>query len=179
MLAQLSAEKGWIFVDGQDLNRLDLLARAANAIRERLGRPPVTLTTEQAAIQEFLKSWDRLPDATLAVDGAEDPLILWQISATNRQLVVTSRSALAVPSNQHFDLPLLTGDEIVSWVTALRGIRPDPGELASLVTQSSGSPLYLRFLALGGGASADLSFGSLKFVLFNLCHCGLGKLHRI
>ena len=59
LLAQLSAEKGWIFVDGQDLNRLDLLARAANAIRERLGRPPVTLTTEQAAIQEFLKSWDR------------------------------------------------------------------------------------------------------------------------
>ena len=162
LLAQLSAEKGWIFVDGQDLNRLDLLARAANAIRERLGRPPVTLTTEQAAIQEFLKSWDRLPDATLAVDGAEDPLILWQISATNRQLVVTSRSALAVPSSQHFDLPLLTGDEIVSWVTALRGIRPDPGELASLVTQSSGSPLYLRFLALGGGASADLSLRELE-----------------
>ena len=30
LLAQLSAEKEWIFVDGQGLNRLDLLARSAN-----------------------------------------------------------------------------------------------------------------------------------------------------
>ena len=37
LLAQLSVENGWVFVDGQGLNRLDLLARAANAIRERLG----------------------------------------------------------------------------------------------------------------------------------------------
>ena len=127
LLAQLSAEKGWIFVDGQGLNRLDLLARTANAIRERLGRPPVTLTTEQAAVQELLKSWDGLPDVTLAVDGTSEPLVLWEISTKNRQLVVTSRSALGVPLNQRFDLPLLTSDEIVTWVTALRGIRPDPG----------------------------------------------------
>ena len=75
LLAQLSAENGWVFVDGQGLNRLDLLARAANAIRERLGRPPITLTTEQAAIQELLRSWDGLPDATLVVDGASEPLV--------------------------------------------------------------------------------------------------------
>ena len=162
LLAQLSAEKGWIFVDGQGLNRLDLLARAANTIRERLGRPPVTLITKQAAIQEILTSWDGLPDVTLAVDGASEPLVLWQIPAKNRQLVVTSRTALGVSSKQRFDLPPLTGDEIVAWVTALRGIRPDPGELADLVAQSGGSPLYLRFFAFGGGSSADLSLRELE-----------------
>ena len=162
LLAQLSAEKGWVFVDGQGLNRLDLLARTANAFRQRLARPPVTLATEQAAIQELLKSWDGLPDVTLAVDGASEPLVLWEIPATNRQLVVTSRSAFGVPSNQRFDLPLLTTDEIIAWVTALRGRRPDPGELASLVARSGKSPLYLRFFALGAGVSADLSLQELE-----------------
>ena len=166
LLAQLSAEKEWIFVDGQGLNRLDLLARSANAIRERLGRPPVTLITEQIAIQELLKSWDGLPDSTLAVDGATEPLVLWEIPAKNRQLVVTSRSTLGVPSNQRFDLPRLTGDEIVAWVTALRGIRPDPGELSSLAARSGGSPLYLRFFALREGASADLSLQELEVRAF-------------
>ena len=162
LLAQLSAEKGWVFVDGQGLNRLDLLARATNAIRERLGRPPITLTTEQAATKELLRSWDGLPDVPLAVDGASEPMVLWEIPATNRQLVVTSRSALGVPSNQRFDLPLLTADEIIAWVTALQGKRPDPGELARLVARSGSSPLYLRFFALGGGASADLSLRELE-----------------
>ena len=160
LLTQLSVENGWVFVDGQGLNRLDLLARAANAIRERLGHPPVTLTTEPAAIQELLKSWDGLPDVTLAVDGASEPLALWEIPAKNRQLVVTSRSTLGVPSNQRFDLPLLTGDEIAAWVTALRGTPPDPGELASLVARSGGNPLYLRFFTLGG--EADLSLRELE-----------------
>ena len=59
LLAQLSVEKGWVFVDGQGLTRLDLLARAANAFRECLGRPPVTLTTEQAAIQELTEELGR------------------------------------------------------------------------------------------------------------------------
>ena len=162
LLAQLSAEKGWIFVDGQGLNRLDLLARAANAIREHLGRRPITLATEHAAIQELLKNWDGLPDVPLAVDGASEPLVLWEIPTENRQLVVTTRSTLGVPSNQCFDLPLLTSGEIVTWLTALRGRRPDPGELVSLIAQSGGSPLYLRFLAFGGGTSAELSLQELE-----------------
>ncbi len=161
-IAQLSAENGWVFVDGQDLNRLELLARAANTIRERLGRPPVTLPTEQAAIQELLRSWDERPDVTLAVDGASEPLVLWEIPAENRRLVVSSRSAQRVPSNQHFDLPILTGDEIVKWVTALQGKRPNAGELADLISRSGGNPLYLRFFALGGGTSADLSLRELE-----------------
>ena len=162
LLAQLSVKNGWVFVDGQGLNRLDLLARAANAIRERLRRPPVTLTTEQAAIQEFLKSWDGLPNVTLAVDGAEDPMVLWEIPANGRRLVLTSRSPLGVPSNQCFNLPPLTGGEIAAWVIALRGKKPVPGELADLVVRSGGSPLYLRFYALGEGTSADLSLRELE-----------------
>ena len=162
LLAQLSAEKGWIFVDGQGLNRLDLLARAANVIRKRLNRLPVTLTTEQAAIQELLKSWKEVPDVALAVDGASEPLVFWEIPATNRQLVVTARSDFGVPSNQRFNLPIMKDDEILALVTALRGRRPDPGELASLVARSGGNPLYLRFFALGGGTSADLSLQELE-----------------
>ena len=166
LIAQMSTENGWVFVDGQGLNRLDLLARAASAFRERLGRPPVTLTSENGAIQELLKSWGELPDVTLAVDGASEPLFLWEILADYRQLVVTSRSPLGVPLNQRFDLPLLTGDEIIAWVTALRGIRPDLGELANLVAQSRGSPLYLRFFALGGGASVELPLQELEVRAF-------------
>ena len=162
LLAQLSAEKGWIFVDGQGLNRLDLLARTANVIRKRLNRPPVTLTTEQAAIQELLKSWKELSDVVLAVDGASEPLVFWETLATNRRLVMTVRSDFGVPSNQRFDLPIMKDDEILALVTALRGRRPDPGELASLVAQSGGNPLYLRFFALGGGTSADLSLQELE-----------------
>ena len=162
LLAQLSAEKGWIFVDGQGLNRLDLLARAANVIRKRLNRPPVTLTTEQAAIQELLKSWKELPDVVLAVDGASEPLVFWETLARNRRLVMTVRSDFGVPSNQRFDLPIMKDDEILALVTALRGRRPDPSELASLVAQSGGNPLYLRFFALGGGTSADLSLQELE-----------------
>ena len=44
----------------------------------------------------------------------------------------------------------------------MRGNHPDPGELASLVARSGGSPLYLRFLAFGGGISADLSLQELE-----------------
>ena len=162
LLAQLSAEERWIFVDGQGLNRLDLLARAANALRERLDCPPVTLTTEHAAIKELLKSWNGLPDVTLVIDGASEPLVLWEMLSGNQRLVVTSRSPLGVHSNQRFDVPLLTSHEIIAWITTLRGMRPDPGELTSLVARSGGSPLYLRFFALGGGASADLSLRELE-----------------
>ena len=162
LLAQLSVEKGWIFVDGQGLSRLDLLSRAANAVRERLGHPPLTLTTEQTAIRQLLNSWDGLPDATLAVDGASEPLVLCELAEGSRRLVVTSRSALGIASNHRFDLPLLTGEEVAAWVTALRGMRPDPGELARLVARSGGSPLYLRFFAVGEGPSADLSLRDLE-----------------
>ncbi|MDE0527444.1 MAG: DUF4062 domain-containing protein [Truepera sp.] len=169
LLAQLSVEKGWIFVDGQGLNRLELLAQAANAIRERLEQPPITLTTEQAAIRELLKSWEGLPDVPLAVDGASDPLALWkvpEIAANNRKLVLTSRATLGVPSRQRFDLPPLTSGEIAAWVSALRGQHPNPRELADLVGQSGGSPLYLRFYVLGGGTSADLSLQELEIRAF-------------
>jgi ATP/maltotriose-dependent transcriptional regulator MalT len=73
MLAQMSKDNGWILVDGQGLGRLDLLARATNAIRQHLERPPITLTTEQSAIHEFLKNWGDLRDVTLAIDGAAEP----------------------------------------------------------------------------------------------------------
>ena len=99
LLAQLSAEKGWIFVDGEGLNRLELLARAANAIRERLERPPITLATEQAAIQEILKSWNGLPDITLFVDGASEPLVLWEIPATE----LATRCELSFYSRNPFE----------------------------------------------------------------------------
>ncbi len=162
LLAQLSVENGWIFVDGQGLSRLDLLARAANAIRARLGRPAVTLTTEQGAISEILRNWDEIPEVVLVVDGASDPQVFWEAPGRGRHLVVTSGPRLSVPSNQRFELPPLTSEETVRWVTTLRGRRPGPGELADLIARSGGSPLYLRFFALGEGASAELSLRELE-----------------
>lgn len=162
LLAQLSVENGWVFVDGQGLGRLDLLARAANVTRVRRGRPAVTLTTEQAARDEFLRNWDELPDVVLVVDGAADPQVFWEAPRKDRRLIVTGGSHLSVPSNQRFELPALTSEETIAWATTLRGKRPAPSELADLISRSAGSPLYLRFFALGEGASAELTLRELE-----------------
>lgn len=161
LLAQLSIENDWLFVDGQGLNRLDLLARVANAFRDRLGKRSITFTTEQSAIQELLAGWKALPDVTLVIDGAAEPVILWDLAGDHR-LVLACQSVFGVPSSEHFVVPLLTREEIDAWVTALRGSRPSAGELSSLVARSGGNPLYLRFYALEGGASADLSLRELE-----------------
>src|SRR5258708_34328563 len=100
---------------------------------------------EQAAIQEFLKSWDALPDLTLAIDGASEPAFIWQISPANRRLVLTSRAALEIPAHQRFDVPSLTSEETAVWITTLRGDPPPPTELATLVAQSAGSHTTLLF----------------------------------
>ena len=100
---------------------------------------------------------------TLAVDGASEPLVLWEIPVENRQLVVTSRSTLGVPSNQRFDLPLLTGDEIVAWVTALRkGYVPIRLNLLVSLPEAAGIRFTYVFLRSAGGASADLSLQELE-----------------
>ena len=166
MLAQISAENQWVFVDGEGLSRLELLARAVDGVRKRLGRPPITLTTERNATRELQRNWGEIPDLTLVVDGASEPQSLWAIPIVNRRLVVTSRSALGVPSNQRFYVPRLTDDEIVTWVTALRGSRPDPGEVSVLVARSAGSPLYLRFVALNEGPTNDQSLQALEVHTF-------------
>jgi hypothetical protein len=127
-------------VDGQGLRRLDLFARAANTVRERLGQRPLTFTTEANAIQELRRAWGKLTDATLAVDSAVEPLTFWDLSTRNR-VVLTSRSLLEVPSKERFDMPPLTRDEVEAWVKALRGTSTDAAELSRLVTRSSGNPL--------------------------------------
>jgi tetratricopeptide (TPR) repeat protein len=161
LLAQLAAENGWVFVDGQGLGRLDLLARVVNAVRERLQRRPVTFTNEQSATQELLRLWEELGTATLAVDGAGDPALIWQLPARECHLLLSTRAPHEVPVKQRFPIPALTEQEIQEWVTALRGRQPDPGELVTLVARSAGNPLYLRFYALGTVA-ADLSLQELE-----------------
>ena len=71
LLAQMSEENGWVFVDGQGLSRVDMLARAANAFRNRLGRPLVPFTTEPAAIKELVKNWNRT--------SRRDPRCRWRV----------------------------------------------------------------------------------------------------
>ena len=53
LIAQLAEELGWIFVDGQGLNRLNLLARSANVIRKRLNRPPSPLRPNKPRSKNF------------------------------------------------------------------------------------------------------------------------------
>ena len=162
LLAQLAVENDWIFIDGQGLSRLDLLARAANSVRQRQGEHPMTLTTEQAATQELLRAVKTLNNATLAVDSPGDAMALWELPNENHRLILTSRSALELPSQQRFELPPLNRDEIVAWVSGLRSQPPEPGELSKIVLSSGGNPLYLRFYALGAGISADLSLRELE-----------------
>jgi hypothetical protein len=162
MLAQLAADNNWIFVDGQGLSRLDLFARVANSIRQRAGQNAITFTTEKSATQEILAGCGALTDVVLAVDNAEDPRALWNMPARSYRLVLTSRAPLEIPTKQHFDVPPLTREEVSAWVTALRGIHPDASELSNLFARSGGNPLYLRFYALGGTPSADLSLRELE-----------------
>lgn len=159
LLAQLSVNNGWLFVDGQGLSRFELLARIANTIREHSGKSFVTLATESNAVQEILMRLEEIPDTRLAIDGAIDPLVFWDLAKDHR-LVLTSRSMFEVPHNEHFEVPLLTRSEIEDWVTGLRGIRPGAAELSRLASQSGGNPLYLRFFALG--ASEDLPLRELE-----------------
>lgn len=166
MLAQISAENRWIFVDGEGLDRLDLLARIVNCFRERLELSALTVTTESSAVRELQRCWDRLPDVPLVVDGAPEPSVIWETHGPNRKLIVSSRSALGVPLNQRFHLPRLSDDEIVTWVTTMRGVRPNPSEVSSLVARSAGSPLYLRFLALREDTTDDDSLQELEIHAF-------------
>jgi tetratricopeptide (TPR) repeat protein len=75
---------------------------------------------------------------------------------------VSSRAGFQVPPEQRFDIPQLTGDEIKNWVSALRGVPPNPSELAIIIDRSGGNPLYLRFYALGGDPTTDLSLRELE-----------------
>jgi tetratricopeptide (TPR) repeat protein len=193
LLAQLAAEHQWLFVDGQSLATLDLLARMANVMRARLGRPAITMTTEQVAIRAILETWADLPDIPIVVDGASDPAVVWGIPA-DRQLVVSSRSALDVPSHRRFDLPPLSSQEVSSWLAVFRD-RGSAGDQASVVPSSGGNPLYLRFMALGEVGAADLSLAELELraiqrlsarareITFYLAltsrACSLGDLHAL
>ena len=76
--------------------------------------------------------------------------------------MLTSRATFEVPANQRFEVPSLTNDEIVAWATTLRGDLPSTAEIAALVSRSGGSPLYLRFFALGAVGAADLSLRDLE-----------------
>ena len=162
LTAQASAENGWLFVDAQRTEPPRLLARVANCLRHHLDLPAVMLTSEQAATQELLSTWDRAPEVTLVVDGASDPLALWDRVPATRRLVVTARHFLDVPPSTRCDIPCLTPEEVGAWSAAFRGRMPDPGEVAKLVERSGGNPLYLRFLALEEEASADLTLRELE-----------------
>ena len=162
LTAQASAQNGWVFVDAQRTDAPRVIGRAANCLRRRLGLSAVVLTSAQAATQELLTTWAGAPDVTLAVDGAPDPLALWHLLPPTRRLVVTSRESLDVPPRTRCDIPCLTPEEVHAWIAAFRGRRPDPGDVAKLVQKSGGNPLYLRFLALGGDASADLTLRELE-----------------
>ena len=162
LTAQASEENGWLFLDAQHNDSLRLLARAANRLRQHLGLSGLLFTSEDVAAQELCATWERAPRVTLAVDGARDPLRLWQLVPTTRPLVLTSRQPLDVPSRMRCEIPCLSPDEVHAWVAALLGRQPNPAELAKLVERSGGNPLYLRFLTLEGDATAELTLRELE-----------------
>jgi hypothetical protein len=100
-------------------------------------------TSTRLALRSHRSSWGSTESRTV---GAPD------MDAVNRRLVSASRVALEISSHQRFDIPPLTSEEIAVWITTLRGERPSPSELANLLARSGGSPLYLRFVALGADA---------------------------
>ena len=162
LTAQVAAREGWIFVESRGLNRLGVMARVANALRQRVGQPAVMLTSEEEAIREALERWEDAPDLTVVVDEARNPRGFWDIIPENRRLVVTSRGVGGIPSEMRLHVPPLTREEITSWVAVLKGQRPDPGDIVQLEAASAGNPLYLRLFALGADASSDLALRQLE-----------------
>ena len=162
LAAQASVENAWLFVDAQRTEPPRLLARVANCLRHHLGLPTMALTSEQAAMQELLATWNRAPDLTLAVDGATDPLLLWDRVPATRRLVLTARHSFDVPPRTRCEVPCLTPEEVGAWTAAYRGRAPSVAELARLVETSGGNPLYLRFLALQQHGSDVLTLRELE-----------------
>ena len=162
LAAQASEENRWLFLDAQHNDSLGLLARAANRLRQYLGLPALIFTSEEVAGRELLSTWERAPHVTLAVDGAVDPLRLWQLVPSTHKLVLTSRQSFDVPSRMRCEIPGLTSDEVRAWVAAFLGQEPSPGEVAKFVERSGGNPLYLRFLVLGRNAAAELTLRELE-----------------
>lgn len=162
LLAQLSADNDWVYVDAQGLGRVDVLARVVNALRQRGGQHAKFLTSEADGLEELKRAWDAQLNTVVAVDSASEPEALLGIPTRGRRLVIASRSPLDVPSAERFPLPPLGSEEVGQWIGTLRGARPEPVLLARLMTQSAGNPLYLRFLALDTSGLDDLSLRDLE-----------------
>ena len=166
LLAQLSARHDWLFVDGRDLNRLNLMAGIANSLRATLGKSSRTFSTESAAVAAIRDAWASFHGKTLIVDGATEPQAVWDLMPTGPRLVVSARQTLAVPPAQRFRVPALDAHEIESWVGVLRGVEPGADELQRVVDQSGGNPLYLRFYARGERREEELSLQQLEIEAF-------------
>ena len=166
LLAQLSARHGWLFVDARKLTGVDVIAKAANSLRNAQGRPPRRFPNESEAADALLAGWSMFGGRTLVVDGAESPQAVWDLLPTGAHLVVSSRQPIAVPGPQVFQVPPLQADEIESWVSDLRGSVPSSQELSQLADKSQGNPLYLRFYALGEPLQEALSLQKLVIETF-------------
>ncbi len=166
LLAQLSAREGWLFVDGRGMNEFNLTARIANSLRVWQGRPSRAFPNEPAATVALREAWNAFSSNTLVVDGARMPQLIWDLLPTEAQLLVSSPHSVVAPSATSFRIPPLHVDEIRAWVRDLRGTAPDSEEIIRLAEQSRGSPLYLRFYALGEPHQERLSLQQLEIETF-------------
>ena len=166
LLAQLSAQHDWLFVDARKLLGVPLAAKIANSVRNVQGKAPRTFPNESEAASALLEGWSEFSGKTLVVDGAEEPQAVWDLIPSGARLVVSSRQPIAVPAPQVFQVPPLQADEIKSWVRDLRGSVPSSQELSQLAEQSQGNPLYLRFYALGEPLEEALSLQKLVIETF-------------
>ena len=167
LLAQLSARHNWLFVDARGMNEFDLIARIANSLREWQGKPSRTFANRPAATTALLEGWHAFVGNTLVVDGARRLQAVWDLLPVGAQLVVSASQSIAAPIGTRFQIPPLKVDEIRAWVTELRGRAPDSGEVRRLARQSNGSPLYLRFYALGEPHREHLTLQQLEIATFD------------
>ena len=163
ILAQLALSHDWIFVDGTGLSRLDLLASVANAMRKKVGKPPITATTEDQAMRLYVDVSRALEPVTIAVDGADyEANALCRLPMDKHRLVFTSRLHLDWLAVERYDLPKLTHDEVSSWMGVFREGGAGRYDIDRVVERSEGNPLYLRFYAFGGVPDEALSLSELE-----------------
>lgn len=168
LLTQASARNGWLFVDAEGLSPARVQARCAQALRHAGGDTPTYHATTEPH-DSFADIWARSANVTLVVDGLESADVLLALvrdtaaAPAGRRLVIASRSApLGIVE---FPVPRWQSEEVRAFARAA-GREPTGEELKSLVEDSAGNPLFLRFAVLQPGRDASASLVQYELATF-------------
>lgn len=162
LLAGLSAQHGWIYVQCGDRTPREVLSEVANALRKRLGLDEQTYSQLEEARKAIEVSWQTLESITVVFDSvSSDELaeIVVDAMATDsmRRIVLSSRESFSTIHAREFQLVPFSRNEVAELIAKNRREPPTPDELEKLTELSAGNPLYLRYYVSGNPGDFEAS----------------------